>query len=484
MIVFRVDASPAFGSGHAMRCLALAEAWLRTRESALFVTACEAFPSVTAAGIETIAMTGEPGSEADAQATVALAREHDADWLVVDGYRFPEEFQRVLKAAGCRVLVIDDHGHAGHYRADLVLDQNATASAASYASRDAGTRLLLGSRYVLLREQFLRPPDWRRAISARARRVLVTFGGADPAGATRLVIEALASLPDLEIVAVVGPHATLDLPEIPQLRVERAVTEMAALMRECDLAITAAGSTCWELAYLQTPMLVMPIAGNQQPIAEVLAARGVAVNLGWPANATPAAIATATAALLADQPRRQSMAAAGRALIDGHGAARVVVHLKKALISLRPATDGDARRVWEWSNEPEVRAASFRSEPIPWEAHERWFATRLRDAATKFYIAEKHGPLGQTRFAISADEATISTSLDAVQRGRGLGSAVILAACERLFVETPVRRVRAFIKPLNDASLLAFARAGFDRVEDVRIEGEAAAQFILEKEAA
>jgi len=66
----------------------------------------------------------------------------------------------------------------------------------------------------------------------------------------------------------------------------------------------------------------------------------------------------------------------------------------------------------------------------------------------------------------------------------GRGSAIILAACERLFAETAVNRVRAFIKPHNDASLLAFSRAGFDRVQDVRIEGEAAAQFIFEREAA
>lgn len=485
MILFRVDASPAFGSGHAMRCLALAEAWLRTRESALFVSACEAFPAVTAVGIETVAIAAEAGSEADAQATIALAREHGADWIAVDGYQFPAEYQRALKASGCRVLVIDDHGQAGEYAADLVLDQNATADAARYSGRAAGTRLLLGSRFVLLRGNFLRWRDWRRPVPDRASRILVTFGGADPVNATAKVVQALAGLPDVEIVAAVGPHNFHPLPELPNVRYIRGVSDLSELMTACDLAISAAGSTCWELAYLQTPMLVLSIADNQRPVAAALAANGAAGNLGWHADVSTEHILAAASELIDDAARRRAMGAAGRAMIDGDGAARVVVQLQGALISLRPATPDDCRRVWEWTNEPAVRSASFRSEPIPWEAHERWFDARLNDAATRFYIAEKDGPLGQTRFVLSDDgEATISTSLDVAQRGRGLGSALILAACERLFSETPVHRVRAFIKPHNDASLQAFARAGFDRVEDVRFDGQAAAQYLLEREAA
>ena len=179
------------------------------------------------------------------------------------------------------------------------------------------------------------------------------------------------------------------------------------------------------------------------------------------------------------------MAAAGRALIDGDGAARVVAHLKAALIALRPATRDDCRRVWEWSNEPAVRAASFRSEPILWEDHASWFAARLDDAATTFYIAEMNEPIGQTRFILAAEgEATISASLEVTQRGRGLGSALLLAACTRYFAEAAANRVRALIKPENVASLQTFARAGFVRVQDVRIGEAAAAQLILEREAA
>src|SRR5215203_2632298 len=103
-------------------------------------------------------MAGKTGSAADAHETAELAHEHAAEWVVVDGYQFDAEYQKTLKNAGCRLLVIDDHGRAGSYAADLVLDQNLNAQPASYASRAAETRLLLGVRYALLREDFAR---WR-----------------------------------------------------------------------------------------------------------------------------------------------------------------------------------------------------------------------------------------------------------------------------------------------------------------------------------
>ncbi len=51
----------------------------------------------------------------------------------------------------CGVLAVDDYGHAGHYTADLVLNQNLHAREELYQDREAHTRLLLGNRFALLR---------------------------------------------------------------------------------------------------------------------------------------------------------------------------------------------------------------------------------------------------------------------------------------------------------------------------------------------
>jgi UDP-2,4-diacetamido-2,4,6-trideoxy-beta-L-altropyranose hydrolase len=483
-VLFRVDANAQIGSGHLMRCLALAQAWQKSGERVAFATA-QPIERLESEKMRTFAVTAAAGSAADCEQTCAFAAEVDAAWIVVDGYRFPADFQTGVKARGFRLMIIDDHGAAGRYAADLVLDQNPTAAAARYADRASSTRLLLGTRYTLLRAEFEAWRSWHRTFPGKIQRIIVTFGGADPVNATRKVLAGLASLEDVEVIAVLGAHFTGEVAESTNLRVLRDVRDMPALMAGCDLAITAAGSTCWELAFLQTPMLVMPIAENQMPIADALAASGAAVNLGWHAEVSPQDIADALAALVESETRRRTMGEAGRALIDGEGAARVLADLKKSLLQIRRATVADCRLIWEWSNQPSVRAASFLSEPIPWEDHCRWFHERLTGTATVLYVAERGLPIGQTRFELQEDdEALISISLDAAVRGRSYGSAVILASCERLFMETTARRVRALIKRDNGPSLRAFDRAGFQRVADTVSAGATAAQFVLEKEAA
>ena len=134
-----------------------------------------------------------------------LAREIGADWVVLDGYQFGTEFQRAIKNAGMRLLVVDDDGCARHYVADLILNQNPCASRDMYPSHDSRAALLLGTRYALLRREFLPARPANRAHVPRAQRVLVTLGGADPDNCTRTILEAIALIEELTTIAVVGP---------------------------------------------------------------------------------------------------------------------------------------------------------------------------------------------------------------------------------------------------------------------------------------
>ena len=82
---------------------------------------------------------------------------------MVDGYQFRINYQRALKAAGVRVLVVDDGGRCRDYSADLVLDQGLDSSEDQYRNREAYTRLMLGTRYVMLRREFGAWRSWKRA---------------------------------------------------------------------------------------------------------------------------------------------------------------------------------------------------------------------------------------------------------------------------------------------------------------------------------
>jgi spore coat polysaccharide biosynthesis predicted glycosyltransferase SpsG len=104
---------------------------------------------------------------------------------------------------------------------------------------------------------------------------------------------------------------------------------MAPLMSWADLAVTGAGSTCWELACLGVPALSLMIAENQRRIGEELGAAGVIVNLGWHTDVGVERIATSVDGLLYSSFRRLRMSQQGRALIDGKGAARVASALSQ-----------------------------------------------------------------------------------------------------------------------------------------------------------
>lgn len=146
-------------------------------------------------------------------------------------------------------------------------------------------------------------------------------------------------------------------------------------------------------------------------------------------------------------------------------------------ITLRVADEGDMGRVWVWNNEPAARDASIRGESIPWPAHQRWYAAKLREQDSAFWIAEQPhiGAIGSVRIERRGEEDVISLALTPGVRGRGLGSVVIAEAVKQRRNAGSERPVVALVKPNNVASVKAFERAGFvlagpRDVEGVRVD--------------
>lgn len=340
-LIIRADASVRIGIGHVMRCLALAQQW-RHRGGRVIFAQAETVPALTARlqeeGIETSALAGSAGTADDAQETIALAQICGARCVVADGYAFGAAWQKQIKDAGLRLLVIDDYGHAEHYHADLVLNQNAGVDAALYARRDPKTRLLLGTRYALLRREFLASRPGAHVTPERAQKILVTLGGSDPDNVTARVVAALAPLADIEAVVVAGggnPNlaAIRHAVEVagPAIRLVVNATNMPELMAWADVAISAAGSTSWELAFMGLPSVLIVTAENQEGIPAALANAGVSINLGNHAVTTSADIMAAVRRLLDDAAVCSDMSTRGRQLVDGHGASRVAAALRNQL---------------------------------------------------------------------------------------------------------------------------------------------------------
>lgn len=341
-LLIRADADCRMGTGHVMRCLALAQAWQEAGGQAeLFcATVTPAVQSrLQREGVPVTLLGVPPGSAADAAATIESARRIGAAWVVVDGYQFGGDYQYALHAAGCRLLVIDDYGHAEWYWADVVLNPNLHADESFYRNRQRSTALLLGPRYALLRREFWRWRGWKRTIPAKAQRLLVTLGGADPDNATLKVMEAIGGLDveGLEATVLVGgsnPHrAALEdaagrWPTPMRLEVDTA--EMPRWMAWADAAITAAGTTLWELALLAVPSNTLILAENQEPAACLLAQRGIFPTLGWAATASVDAIRDQFGELLGSRVLRRRHSQEAARLVDGNGVFRIVESLEQA----------------------------------------------------------------------------------------------------------------------------------------------------------
>ncbi|MGA2345220.1 MAG: UDP-2,4-diacetamido-2,4,6-trideoxy-beta-L-altropyranose hydrolase [Candidatus Sulfotelmatobacter sp.] len=336
-LFFRADASIAIGTGHVMRCLALAQAWQDAGGRAVFAMS-EATPAIqarlTAESCEVVSISHAAGTADDASQTIALARERAAAWIVVDGYQFTADYQQALKAAGFKVLFLDDYGSARHYFADVVLNQNVHANEEMYGARESYTRLLLGPRYCLLRREFTSWRGWKREIATIGSKVLVTMGGSDPGNLTAKVIEALRPrsdmLSDLEVTVVVGgsnPHFESLQRSASQgggrFRLLKSVANMPELMAQADLAVAGAGTTCWEMCLLQLPLILIDLADNQKPIAHALAALGAAVHLGTAGTVTEQQIAKRVTSLLASEAERAALSQLCGKLVDGRGTERV-----------------------------------------------------------------------------------------------------------------------------------------------------------------
>lgn len=335
-ILIRVDASTQIGTGHIMRCLALAQVLQDEGGEAIFVLATHA-PNLESRlkseGMKVVHLDVEMGSIEDASETSELAHSCSCQWVVADGYHFLGEYQRIIKDARLSLLFIDDYGHAEHYYADFVLNQNVYAHEGFYQNRESYTKLLLGTKYALLRREFWQWQGWEREIPPVARKILVTLGGADPDNVTLRVIQAFqeVTVEELEVVVVVGgsnPHYEKLLAAVEKsgvsIELRRNVTNMPELMAWADVAIAAGGSTVWELIFMNLPTLIIILADNQLINTKKLSQLGAVFNLGWHQNISTPQLKAEIVKFLSLGNLRSEICQSIRGLVDGCGAKSIV----------------------------------------------------------------------------------------------------------------------------------------------------------------
>lgn len=497
-IFFRVDASSEMGTGHVVRCLALAQVLRQRGDRVVFI--CRTLPGnllavIEGHGHETVALPApDPSSEVapdelahapwlevhwtrDADETAAAIADltGTADWLVVDHYALDARWEGLLRRRCAQLLAIDDLADRPH-DCDLLLDQNLHANArARYVGRVApGCRLLCGPRYVLLRSEFAAARSRIRPRDGTVSRVVVFFGGVDRDNFTGLLIGQLDGwVPsDIEfdiIVGVANPHAGLlrrMCAQRPQFLLHEQVEDMAALLNVTDLAIGAAGSSVWERCCLGVPSIVVSVAANQDAGLRQLGETGVAFVVepqSRPPQASAVAIADALKFALTSPLALRHQSRLAAELIDGQGAARVVRRMWKTDLHCRRAEAADRDSILAWRNHPAIRSVSRNSAEIDARQHGAWLHAVIANPSVELLICQsREQAVGVLRYDIHGEAAEVSIYLVPERLGSGLGREVLAAGEAWLRAERPaVRRIWADVLASNHGSMQMFRDAGF-----------------------
>jgi UDP-2,4-diacetamido-2,4,6-trideoxy-beta-L-altropyranose hydrolase len=343
--LFRVDAGSDVGFGHLQRCLTLAlEVRRRGGSTAFLLSAGDsgAASLVRGAGHRLIEASADLESvDVSGFSTIVADISHRR------AYEKPHEVNRLLgswRRGGAQVIVIDGMGHDSlrsrldGVQADVLIVPYAGAEA------DGGTRdvqFLAGPQYMVFSPSYLNSSA-SREIREVARRLLITFGGADPAGGTLLALQAasLLTVPDLAVRVVVGPGFTR--PSRTAIRraadaapftceIVDSPADLADEMRQCDLAVASAGLTKYELAITGTPSILLELDAKIAAAAAAFARLGSAWHLGAIAEVSPARLADAVGRLVAESETRRTMSSAGRRVSDGRGTQRIIDAMRLAL---------------------------------------------------------------------------------------------------------------------------------------------------------
>jgi spore coat polysaccharide biosynthesis predicted glycosyltransferase SpsG len=353
---FRCDATPTTGVGHLIRCIAFAEELVARSVAVLFLGDFDGLPwaqrQLQLRGMTVCAPARGPAALAGQCAGLGV------DAVVLDGYELDQGCGEALRREGLTVLALVDGPFGAGQEADLYLDQNLDAK--PLPGLPARATMLAGIEFALLRDNVrnLRrtAPTPLGSRGGQRVSVLAVFGGTDPRDAALELVPMLLDTGLPQSIRVVAARqnvaqALRELPTLPrqELEVIEPVDDLAGLATECDLVVSAAGSSVWELLCLGVPTAVVCVTANQEVGYRRVVARRIVGPLGHldALRQDPVARASAGAVLaelLTSPSARAQQAARGLSLVDGRGRERAADALLCLVESARGRDAGGRER--------------------------------------------------------------------------------------------------------------------------------------------
>lgn len=345
MVYIRADANEVIGSGHVMRCLAIAEELKRQGEDVTFLIADERSKKmIVEKGFLVICLHSIWNDlEQELDSLLRIIGEEKITLLMIDSYYVTEYYLWELRRY-TQLVYIDDL-NTFLYPVDLLINYNIYSSQLDYEKcyKRAGlfTKFLLGCEYVPLREEFR---DVCHTKKEQVFRVMVTSGGTDSYNVIGNLLEVLCLqewFADIQYDIIVGRfNQNREMLEEKWKLYENIhffynVPNMSEYMKQCDIAVTAAGSTVYELCACGVPSIIYTFADNQLAIARTVSEMGL---LPWVGDVRENMkscmdnIISEIENLKNDKGNRNRQSQNMTHLVDGKGCARIVKEIKEIFL--------------------------------------------------------------------------------------------------------------------------------------------------------
>ena len=329
-ILIRADGNAGIGAGHLMRCLTIAEA-LENKAQVGFVCADR----------DSAELAMSKGFDAYVWGTDYKHMEQELPlWeqlfdgnlrnrkILVDSYYVTNVYLEGLQTYG-QVILLDDMCKRP-WNVDKLINYNAFATIEMYDSLNSPykTQYYVGGRYIPIRKEFC-GKDYQP--KEHAENILITTGGGDCDNIAGQILDNIrdASCTFHVVTGRFNPHYDELLKrskEYGNVQVYHDVKNMAELMARCDLAVTAGGTTIYELSTLGVPFVCFSYAENQEKLTEYIGDRQIAGYGGAyhkDACGTLEGIAKQINELKKNSALRKEYSEKERKLVDGEGAKRI-----------------------------------------------------------------------------------------------------------------------------------------------------------------
>lgn len=365
-IYFRTDGNEEIATGHIMRCLSIARACAALQAEVCFLVSDaksraileERFTLLNEFPVQCLYSNYKHPEEelpvlqklfaGQKQCESSNAVKADT-WLFVDSYFVTKHYLTEARKL-CKVAYLDDM-LAFSYPVDLIINYDVTTEPACYAK---AAHRLLGAAYTPLREQF---QSAAYEVRPQVQHILLSTGGTDVLNVAGTLLQKILTENNTSIAQnTLAASRTIDLQDChyhvltshlnthyeqlkqlasdyPVIHIHEKVQDMASLMCQCDLGISAGGTTLYELCAIGIPSVSFSMADNQLTATKTFASNNLIPYAGDVRTSLDRTVDSIISFLVkqsVSMEERQKSSRNMRAFIDGKGSERIA----QALIAL------------------------------------------------------------------------------------------------------------------------------------------------------